>query len=280
MKTIVVDSSSIITLSSSCLIRLMKHLANEEGISFVIPESVYNESVKRPVKIKRFELNAVRIRDAVEEGYLKLARTTPEITREMHRMHDITMRMCTIRGRECRLVDLGEAETLALAKKLGSDTLLIDERTTRTLIEGPDRLAEFLKRRHGVPVQLNKSAISEFRQEFGHIKVFAKKTGSELAGFIEIEMIENLARINALSVQEKHRNMGFAKELLEHALDYIRKAQAEKVVLLVKTTNERAKKLYQQSGFEFIGMHDKPIDGSQVEIWEKDLSQAETDYLN
>ena len=171
MKTIVVDSSSIITLSSSCLIRLMKHLANEEGISFVIPESVYNESVKRPVKIKRFELNAVRIRDAVEEGYLKLARTTPEITREMHRMHDITMRMCTIRGRECRLVDLGEAETLALAKKLGSDTLLIDERTTRTLIEGPDRLAEFLKRRHGVPVQLNKSAISEFRQEFGHIKV-------------------------------------------------------------------------------------------------------------
>ncbi|MEK6957358.1 MAG: hypothetical protein AABW99_00030 [archaeon] len=203
MKQFVVDSSTLITISGNCMIRLFKHLAEMEGIAFIIPESVYRESVATPVKIKKFELNAIRIRDAVEEGYLKVVKTTPLVKKKMNELQAISAKICGTK--EChniRLIDEGESETLALIKQMNCDALVIDERTTRMLIEEPEQLRSYLERRHQKRVELDRNSLAEFRQSFGDIPVFRS-----------IELIA-LAYENGSFAKEMHKS----KQSLEAAL--------------------------------------------------------------
>ena len=171
MKNIAIDSSSLITISDSCLIRILKHLSDSEGISFIIPQSVYYESVEKPLKIKKFELNAVRIRDAVEEGYLKVAKTTQTVRQKMLELNEIASSLCTAKGKRIKLIDLGEAETLAMMKENNAGLLVIDERTTRMLIEEPENVVHFLERRHKSRVDLDFGALKRFRELFGGIRI-------------------------------------------------------------------------------------------------------------
>ncbi len=112
------------------------------------------------------------------------------------------------------------------------------------------------------------------------IYVFKKIVNEETAGFVEIEFIDSNARINAVTVKEGHRRMGFGKELLLHAVNFAKKHGAKKATLLVKTENIAAKKLYESLGFEFKKLHDKKIWGSVIEVWEKRLAEKEAGYLN
>jgi len=178
---VVVDSSSLITLSGSCLIRILKHISKSRGITFIIPESVYNESVKRPLKIMHYELNAIRIRDAVEEGYLQVARTTPGIKKSMEEFSRVSAQLCTTRGRKITLINEGEAETLALLKELDSSVLMIDERTTRMLIEEPENVVSFLEYRNKCRVKLNKANLETFRKFLSKIKVIRSVEAIALA---------------------------------------------------------------------------------------------------
>ncbi|MCR4368667.1 MAG: hypothetical protein NUV67_02045 [archaeon] len=171
MTKIIVDSSTLITLSGSCFINIFRELSEREKIRFILPASVYYESVERPIKIRRFELNAIRIREAVRGGYLELARTTPSMKLTMEKLASATANVCRANGKKIRLIDLGEAETLALMKEVGGDILAIDERTTRMLIEEPQNVLKFLEHKHQCKVTMDRGELGEFRQFFGKIRV-------------------------------------------------------------------------------------------------------------
>ncbi|HIH09207.1 MAG TPA: hypothetical protein HA254_00900 [Candidatus Diapherotrites archaeon] len=171
-KSFVLDSSSIITIADNCFIRVLRHLSEKEGIEFIIPASVYAESVTTPLAIKRFEFSAVRIRDAVEDGYIRVAGTTPALEGRINEIESHTRDLCSCSGRRIILLQRGEIETLALLKELGSDVLVIDERTTRMLLEEPSALGNFLRKRHRCDVKLDRDSLSYFRRGFGNIKVF------------------------------------------------------------------------------------------------------------
>ena len=111
--------------------------------------------------------------------------------------------------------------------------------------------------------------------------VILKKTyNKELAGFVDFEVRENFGLINAVSMKRSYRRKGFGKELLEKALDVLKQNNIFKAKLLVKQENSRAKKLYGSIGFTFIKMHDKKIESSLVEVWEKELLVDDMSYLN
>ena len=170
-KKIVLDSSTLITISDNCMIKIMKALAEKENISFIIPESVYAESVETPMKIRKFELNAIRIRDAVQDGYVKVANTTLGIRQRMERLKEISVGICTFNGEAMVLLHRGEMETLALFKEIGADALAIDERTTRMLVEEPEKMLAFLQKRHSGKITMNSSELGKFRLDYGGIKI-------------------------------------------------------------------------------------------------------------
>ncbi len=170
-KTLVLDSSSLISISDNCLIRVLKSLSGKEGIEFIIPESVYNESVAYPITVKKYELNAVRIRDAVQEGFIRVEKTSAQVRKRMQEINTITAGLCTCKGKKIRIVHEGETETLALVKEIGASALVIDERTTRMLIEEPENLISFLEKRHESQVKIDKASLNAFRQAYGNVKV-------------------------------------------------------------------------------------------------------------
>lgn len=113
------------------------------------------------------------------------------------------------------------------------------------------------------------------------LAVFKKRLGKDLAGFIEIEITGKIGMVNAISVKPEHRKKGIGRELLDHAVEYLRGRNVERARLLVKHENSTAKKLYEACGFSFARLHEKKIEGSTIEIWEKRLlSEESADYLN
>lgn len=93
-----------------------------------------------------------------------------------------------------------------------------------------------------------------------------------LLGFVEAEFLEKgIARINGLTVKPEHRKEGVATALLEEMLKQLKEKGVERIMLLVKQSNEEAKKLYQQKGFQFIGLYQREIDGTVVEEMELDI---------
>lgn len=180
MKTrdIVCDSGAFISLTSSCLIELLYYFSNKHKVRFIIPPGVEEEAVSYPMrrKIKKFLFSAIRISDAINDGVItriEKERTSPEAEKIMNLANNLFY----IRGKPLRLVQRGESEMLALAFDLGVESLLIDERTTRMLIEAPFRLKEHLEDEFRINVMVNKKNLSELTKRIGH---FSAIRSSEL----------------------------------------------------------------------------------------------------
>jgi len=93
-----------------------------------------------------------------------------------------------------------------------------------------------------------------------------------ILGFAELEFLENKARLNAIFVEEAFRGQGVAKKLLHKIFHEAKRRRYHTVFLLVKESNFAAKELYIKNGFDYVKMHNKELDGSKVEVWEKQIN--------
>ncbi len=171
MKHLVCDAGTLISLTSSCLTDIL-YFFSKKDIRFVIPPAVKEEAVDYPLRrnIKRFLFSALRINSAIEDGVL-VAAQDPGISVETRRVMELANNMFFVKGKPLRLIQAGESEMLVLAKQTGIDYLLVDERTTRMLIEAPFRLKAHLEDEFGVNVMLNKKNYTQFRDTFGSMNV-------------------------------------------------------------------------------------------------------------
>ncbi|MDD3159808.1 MAG: GNAT family N-acetyltransferase [Candidatus ainarchaeum sp.] len=95
---------------------------------------------------------------------------------------------------------------------------------------------------------------------------------SKLIGFLEIEQIDNeKARLNAIYIDNKYRRKGLATKLINNGLKQSKKNGIKTIFLLVKEKNDIAKKVYEKNGFNYTKEHDKIIENSVIEIYEKTL---------
>ncbi len=164
MNRVVFDSSSIISISDKCFMNLIKKMASKENVEFLIPQAVYNETVSVPMKIKKFELNAIRIKDAIDQGYFTIAKPVSGVVRTTEKISAL-VNCIAFSGKKClKLVHRGELETLALCKELGASALVIDERTTRLLVEDPEGLKGFLQHRYKKEVEIVDEKIHELKK--------------------------------------------------------------------------------------------------------------------
>lgn len=69
------------------------------------------------------------------------------------------------------IVHAGEMAVLATAIIRNSDAVVIDERTTRELIEDPESIAELMKRKMHTKIKTNKEHLRKLKQTLGNMKV-------------------------------------------------------------------------------------------------------------
>ncbi|HLD38663.1 MAG TPA: hypothetical protein VJA20_04440 [Candidatus Nanoarchaeia archaeon] len=169
-KVLIFDSGSLISLSINGLLEELKKLKKIFNGEFIITKEVKKEVVDNPIKIKMYELEALKIQNLIDEGCLnmpdKIGITDKEITNLMFKLMNFANTMFIGNRNEIQLIQQGETSCLALSKILNEkkikNVLVVDERTTRMLVEKPENLKELLEKKMHTNVKLKESNFKEF----------------------------------------------------------------------------------------------------------------------
>jgi len=163
MGDILCDASSFISLTESCMEKVIYFLTEKHHVRFIIPRGVEDEMVHRPLstKYKTHGFSALRIKHMIKKGVITSVDTS-NVKERANEILRITNNLLFARGKPIKLVHYGEAEMIALAEFLRIKALLIDERTTRMLIETPFTIKKHLEKEFNVHIMMNKKHLKEF----------------------------------------------------------------------------------------------------------------------
>ncbi len=199
MKKLVFDSSSLISLSEKCFMKILGRLAEKQKVEFFMPYSVMKETVEIPLKIKRFELNAIRIKTAIKNGWIKVIKPQNGTLELSNRIMELSKGLCLAASKPLDIIHKGEIEALALVKTMGADALVIDERTTRMLLEEPRNLLKLFEYRTGKHMSFNERKLVEIQGLLSGTTIF--RSSEIIALGYEKDCFENELENNKASLK-------------------------------------------------------------------------------
>lgn len=164
------DSSSLISLTDACFIHTLYMLKKSFRGQFIIPPSVQYEIVDHPRRVRMHAIYALRLARAIQDGVLSVV---PLRERgQMTQILELANQSFWVEGKPLELLQAGETECLALALETGVRDVLVDERTTRALIESPDEFTEHLKHEFGPRLKVNNENLETFLSLFSGLRFY------------------------------------------------------------------------------------------------------------
>jgi hypothetical protein len=157
----------------------MLYLMKALGKELIITPGVKDEIVNHPIQTKRFMLKGMRLQELIKEGTIKVM-SHPELKEETFRIASTANKLLSMGKRTINVVHEGEAESIALYELIDADALLVDERTTRHLIESPEKVRDYMQSRVEHKVDLNLKVADALKKEMKSIKVIRS---SEIIAF-------------------------------------------------------------------------------------------------
>ncbi|MBD3259263.1 hypothetical protein GF371_01370 [Candidatus Woesearchaeota archaeon] len=161
-ENIIFDTGPIITFTLNELLWLLDRLKEKYKGEFYITESVRKELITRPLHSKKYMFEAIRVNDKINEGVLNLIEND-EISSKGKQLTDWANNSFKARGKYIELVHKAEIDSLAAALFLNSSAVVIDERTTRMLIEEPYELAKLMEKKLHTKIEINEKTLNKFR---------------------------------------------------------------------------------------------------------------------
>lgn len=162
---ILCDASSLISLTGSCLDSVIDFFHDKFGVKFVVPQSVEYEAVTHPLSLKTkvYCFSALRIQNLINKRAVEVVpeskdQKTKELMRQGNHIYHAA-------GKSLKLIQKGETEMLVLSRELNIPNLLMDERTTRFLIESPITLKKHLEDEFHTHVMVNKKSLMSFSEQ-------------------------------------------------------------------------------------------------------------------
>jgi len=168
---VVCDSSSLISLADSCFLPVLAELKRSLGADFLIGESVKYECIDHPLEMKSHTLPAIRLKLALNDGIIKSA-GSKNLERRTEDVLWIANNIFFSSEKPIHIMHKGEAETLALAIELGLKNVLIDERTSRMLVESPEAMAKHISSEFNRNIRINERYLERFRQMTDGLNLF------------------------------------------------------------------------------------------------------------
>jgi len=169
MKSLVFDSSSIISLATNNLLWVLSELKKKYNGSFYLCNSVKRELVDNPLQSKKYKFEALTIMELIKKGDLDIY--NGELSAKKNKLLDIANHIFKAKGQDMGIVHDADMESLALAIDIKADAYIVDERTTRLLIEDPKKLGELFNKKLHTNVSYNNGLLKEFQKETGNINV-------------------------------------------------------------------------------------------------------------
>ncbi len=168
---IVFDSGVIISFSETCFLPLFKDLKENMG-DFVITKNVKFECIDKVKDVMRFKLSSARIEEDISTHIFDVYNGDKALDETTNKIMYLTNNMFYVRGNPIKIIQIGEAESLALLGLTDASFLAVDERTTRMLIEQPHALLDIFKRKYNTgKVHIDEQKYIRFREIIGNVNL-------------------------------------------------------------------------------------------------------------
>ena len=173
-RAIIFDSGALISFSMNGITDIIKRLKEIFKGKFLITSEIKKEIIDTPMKIRRFGLEALKLKHLLDEGVLELPSSLgikdSEITKKTNEILNVANATFNGDGKDIHIMHTGEASSLALGKILNErkikNVIVIDERTTRILVEKPENLIRIFERKMNTKItvkQQNYKVFKDFR---------------------------------------------------------------------------------------------------------------------
>ena len=170
-KVIVFDSGALISLSLNGITEIVEDLKKDFKGKFLITSEIKREIIDFPIKVKRFELEALKLKNLFDRNILEspssIGIKDSDIFQKANEILDLANNCFVGDGKAIKLINGGEASCLALSTILTQkgikNVLAVDERTTRMLVENQEELKNFLERKLHVKIKICEKSSPFFR---------------------------------------------------------------------------------------------------------------------
>jgi len=169
MKSLIFDAGPVISLATNNLLWILEPLKKKFNGKFYLTDAVKHELVDRPLETKKFKFEAIQVEKLIENGVLNIidnnfiTEKTPYLlstANQIFKAYDYYM----------KIVHFAEMSVIAAAVNINSDAIVIDEKTTRFLIENPRMAAEILKKTLHTSVSVNENNLKDFNNFAKNLK--------------------------------------------------------------------------------------------------------------
>ncbi len=167
MKNIVFDTGPIISLVTDNLLWILEELKKKFHVDFIISHSVKEELVDNALKIKKFTFEGMLINSFIEKNTLSLFKEELSIDFLEKCVNNIFFAS----KKPIQLLQEGEMESLLLCKKINADALVVDERTTRLLIEDYTKLRKLLEKKLHQKIAVDNQNLKKFQSIVSNIRI-------------------------------------------------------------------------------------------------------------
>ena len=205
MKSLVFDSSSIISITTNNLLDILVNLKKIYRGEFFICHEVLKELIENPLKTHKFKLEALQLSNYLSQGKIKVF--NKDLENKTNYLLTLANNIFQVNNHNLIILHKADVESLALTLYLQAESLVIDERTTRLLIENFSKLQDLLERKLNTKVKINKENLNYFKKEVKDIKIIRSSELMTIA--FELDLFKGY---------ENKSIKNFKKELLEGIL--------------------------------------------------------------
>jgi hypothetical protein len=170
MRSIAFDTGPIISLTLNNIVWILEPLHARFGGEFHITKEVYNELVQRPLSTRKYKFEALQILPLITKGIIKIV-DSAEIDRSCDELHALANHIYYARKNPICIVHRAEMQVLACCLEAGDETIVVDERTTRTLIESPHALKNQLEKKLHTKIDIDEAKLAQFHKKVKHLHV-------------------------------------------------------------------------------------------------------------
>jgi len=170
MKSLVFDTGPVITFALNGLLPMFTLLRKKYAGDFLISNDVYTELIETPLRGRRFAFEAMQVQDLINKKQFTLYDTS-SYSEETALITKLANSIFSARGKDLTILNAGELDALVLAKNVDAEAVVVDERTTRLIIENPKRLHGFLEKKFRTKVSVDKQRLKEFSNHFSSLKI-------------------------------------------------------------------------------------------------------------
>ncbi|MBR9675473.1 hypothetical protein GOV05_00510 [Candidatus Woesearchaeota archaeon] len=167
---LIFDTGPIISLANNNLLFVLSNLKESFGGDFFITDAVKKEIIDKPLSSKKWKFEAFQIKKLVREGILKIydGPKTHDLTTELL---NLANKIYSAHNNPIQIVHYAEMQVLAASLITSSDKVVVDERTTRMLVENPNKVKERLERKLHTKIFIDKKALSNLEDKIRGVKV-------------------------------------------------------------------------------------------------------------